>query len=120
VTFTLTVHDPEAGIVAPVVWPKSSVVAPAAGAHEGEPPQVVDAAGVAATSTPDGKVSLNFAPVRGAELELFSVNVSVEVPFTAIGSGENDLLIVGSAGVAHPVKRTSSMWKSEPGLSLTA
>ena len=48
VTLTLTVQEPTA-TVAPVVCPKSSVADPATGAHEGAPPHVVDAAGVAAT-----------------------------------------------------------------------
>src|SRR3954469_12203591 len=46
---TLAVHEPLAGKVAPVVCPYDSVVAPAVGAQDGAPPQVVAAAGVAAT-----------------------------------------------------------------------
>ena len=49
VTFTLTVHDALGASVAPVGAPKVSVVDPPAGAHVGEPPQVVLAAGAAAT-----------------------------------------------------------------------
>ena len=46
---TLTVQDPLAGMVPPVGDPNVSVVAPAPGAQLGVPPQVVVAAGVAAT-----------------------------------------------------------------------
>jgi len=49
VTLTLTVHDPLAGMLAPVVWPKLKVVDPAVGAHVGEPVQVVLPDGDAAT-----------------------------------------------------------------------
>jgi hypothetical protein len=49
VTLTLTVHDPIAGMLAPVACPKLNVVAPALGAQVGEPVQLVLADGVAAT-----------------------------------------------------------------------
>ena len=49
---TLTVHELFAGIEAPVGEPKVSEVAAAAGAQVGVPPQVVAAAGVAATCNP--------------------------------------------------------------------
>src|SRR5947209_14509805 len=61
VTLTLTVHDPLAGIVPPL---KVSEVAAAAGAQV--PPQVVAAAGVAATCTPDGSASVKAAAVSEA------------------------------------------------------
>src|SRR5438445_7224497 len=95
VTLTLTVHDPLAGMLAPVVCPKLNVVVPAVGAHVGEPVQVVLADGVAATCSPPGSVSVNFAPVSCAVLGLLSVNVSVEVPLTAIGFGAKDFVSVG-------------------------
>src|SRR5260370_9611386 len=44
VTLTLTVHDPLAGMVAPVGEPNVSEVAPAMGAQRGEPPQARSAA----------------------------------------------------------------------------
>jgi hypothetical protein len=49
VTFTLTVQELLAGMPAPVVCPKSSVVDPPAGDHDGEPVHVVLADGIAAT-----------------------------------------------------------------------
>ena len=52
-TFTLTVQEPLAGIVPAA---NTSAVEPAAGAHV--PPQVVAAAGVAATWRPAGNVSV--------------------------------------------------------------
>jgi hypothetical protein len=49
ITFTLAVHDPLAGMFAPVVCPKLTVVDPAAGAQVGETVQVVLAEGGDAT-----------------------------------------------------------------------
>ena len=95
VTLTLTVHDPLAGMLAPVVCPKLNVVVAAVGAHVGEPVQVVLAAGEPATCNPPGRVSVNFAPVSWTLLELVSVKVSVDVPLTAIGFGEKALVRVG-------------------------
>src|SRR5438552_3225250 len=95
VTFTLAVHDPLAGMLAPVVCPKFTVDDPAAGAHVGGPVQVVVADGVLATCSPAGNMSVNFAPVSCAVFELLSVNVSVEVALTAIGFGEKDFVSVG-------------------------
>src|SRR5206468_325121 len=62
--FTLTVQELPAATVAPVVCPKLRVEDPVAGAQEGPPPQVVPAAGVAATIRPAGRLSVNFTPVR--------------------------------------------------------
>lgn len=113
-TLTLAVQDPPAGIFAPVVWPKARAVEPAVGAQVGEPVQVVLAEGVAATSKPDGSASVNFAPVNWAEFELVSVNVNVEVPFTATGPGAKDLDSVGWLGLPQPEKVTLSRFISAP------
>jgi hypothetical protein len=77
--------------------------------------QVVLAEGVAATCTPAGSASVNVAPVSCVVFVLVSVKVNVETPFTAIGSGENDLASVGFTAVPQPVKTTLSMERSEPG-----
>ena len=61
------------------------------------------AEGEAATCSPPGNVSVNFAPVSCTLFGLVSVKVSVEVPLTAIGFGEKDLVSVGWAGVPQPV-----------------
>jgi hypothetical protein len=111
---TLTVHEPLAGIVAPVGEPKVSDVAPDVGDHVGVPPHVVAAEGVAATCKPDGSESLKVRPVSAIEFELASVKVSVEIPLTAIGLGEKALVIAGGTGVAQPVKVTLSRLKSFP------
>ena len=103
-----------ADIVPPVGEPNVSAVAPAEGDQVGELPHVVAAAGVLATCNPVGIVSVKVTPVRAMELELERVKVNVEVPFTAIGSGENALVIVGGTGVAHPVKVTLSRLRSFP------
>src|SRR5216683_386787 len=95
VTLTLTVHDPLAGMLAPVVCPKARAVDAAAGAHVGEPVQVVLADGVLATCSPAGNVSKNFAPVSCEVFGLLNVNVSGDVPLTAMGFGEKDFVSVG-------------------------
>jgi hypothetical protein len=105
---TLAAHDPLAGMFAPVVCPKLRLVAPALGAHVGEPVQVVLADGVAATCSPDGNVSVNFAPVSCTVFGLFNVKVSVDVPLTAIGFGENVLVSVGWVGVPQPLNEMLS------------
>ena len=48
------------------------------------------------------------APVSCTLLELVSVKVSVDVPLTAIGFGEKDLVSAGFAGVPQPVKEMLS------------
>ena len=103
VTFTLTVHDALAGNVAPVGCPKTSDVDPGAGAQLGEPPHVVVADGAPDTWSPAGSESENWAPVRAALFGFVSVNVSVDVPFTAIALGENAFVSVGCAGEPQPV-----------------
>ena len=105
---TLTVHELLAGIVPPVGDPKVSVVAAAAGAQVGVPPQVVVAEGVGATCSPKGSESVNVTPVNAMEFEFARVKLSVEVPLTAMGFGENDFVIVGELGMPQPVKATSS------------
>jgi hypothetical protein len=108
VTLTLAVHDPLAGMLAPVVCPKLTVVDPAAGAHVGEPVQVVLADGVPATCNPAGNVSVNFAPVSCTVFGLLNVKVSVEAPLTAIGFAEKDFASVGCAGAPQPLNEMLS------------
>jgi len=117
---TLTVQELPAGIEAPRGEPNVSDVAPAPGAQVGAgiPPQVVAAAGVAATCKPLGNASVNVTPVRGMEFELDNVKRSVEIPFTGIGLVKKALAMVGGVGVAQPVKVTLSTNISEPELSL--
>ena len=101
-------------MVPPVGEPNVSAVVPAEGDQVGEPPHVVAAVGVLATCSPVGRVSVKVTPVRAMEFEFDRVKVSVDVPFTAIGSGENTFVIVGGTGVAHPVNITLSRLKSFP------
>ena len=109
VTLTLTVHEPLAGIVPPL---NVNDVAAAAGAHV--PPQVVLAAGVPATCTPDGSESVKAAPVSGTVFVLVRVKVSVDVPPTATGFGTKVLAMAGCTAAAQPVKVTLSMLLSDP------
>lgn len=114
VILTLTVHELLAGMEAPVGDPKDKDVVPAPGAQVGVPPHVVVAEGVAATCNPDGSESVNMTPVNAIEFEFARVNVNVDVPLTAIGLGENALVIVGAVGVEQPVKVTLSKLMSFP------
>src|SRR6202162_3338699 len=59
VTFTLAVHDPLAGMFAPVVCPEARACGPAPGAHVWQTVQDVLADGVPATCNPAGNVSVN-------------------------------------------------------------
>jgi len=94
VTSTVTVQLPLAGIVPPA---KVNVVLPAAGAKVGVPQLLVVTFGVAATSKPAGKASVNATPVNAVPVFGFViVKVSVEVPPTAIGSGAKFFAIDGA------------------------
>jgi len=88
-TSTFTVQVPLAAIEPPL---KVSVVSPAAGVKV--PVQVLLAFGVAATSSPAGKLSVNATPVRAVVVfGLVMVNVSVAVPPSGIVAALKDLLI---------------------------
>ena len=72
------------------------------------PPQVLPVFGMAATTTPEGKVSLTATPAsaRGLAAGLVMVKVSVEVPPARMVAGANPLVMVGAAStlrVAEPV-----------------
>jgi len=113
VTFTRTEQVPlvvpvRAGIEAPVGLPNVNEVLPAVGDHVGVPPQVVVAAGVAATCNPIGNASVKLTPVNGTLFSFERVKVKVETPPTAIGFGENALVMVGGAATPQPVKITLS------------
>ena len=101
-TVTLIEQEPLAASEPPV---KLMLVAAAAGANV--PPQVLVAPGVAATSTPGGKLSVIASPLNGIAFELVKFSVSVEVPFTITLVGEKLLATVGGAAtvnVAEAVK----------------
>jgi hypothetical protein len=89
-TFTVTVHEPLAGMVPP----ESATLFPAAAAVT-DPPQVVAPDGVAVFTRPAGYVSVNAAPVIGVVLLLVSVIVSTEAVLRPTGLGENDFAAVG-------------------------
>jgi hypothetical protein len=94
VTLTVTVQVPLAAMVPPE---KLTDVLPAAGAKVGEPQPVAVAFGVAATCRPAGNVSVKAMPVRVVPTFGFViVKVSVLVPPTAIGFGENALAMLGA------------------------
>ncbi len=93
VTSTLTVQLPvgiervAGNVMVPV--PAAATTAPA-------PAHVVEAFGVAATTTPAGSVSVNAAVRLAAEVfALLSVMVNVDTPLAAIVLGANALAIVG-------------------------
>jgi hypothetical protein len=102
-TLTLSVQEPLAASEPPL---KLTLVA--AGFAVNVPPQpVLVAIGVASTSTPAGKLSLNEMPLSDSlPLGLLIVKVSVEVSPTLIGVGEKALLKFGgvpTVSVAVPV-----------------
>src|SRR5262245_61570425 len=85
---------------------------PAPAVGEKVPPQVVDPLGVAATTTPAGKLSLNATPViELLRFGLLIVNVSVDVlgvPTVRMVCGLNDFAMLGGLSatrlaVAKPV-----------------
>ena len=63
---------------------------------------------------------MKVTPVRAIEFELESVKVRVEIPLTAMGLGENALVIAGGLGIAQPVKVTLSTKTSDPEAVLPA
>src|SRR5438552_6616225 len=92
VTFTVTVHEPLAGIVPP----ESARDVPLFAAVT-VPPHVVAPLAEAVLTRPAGYVSVNAAPVTATALPLVSVTVSTEVVPTETAAGVNDLAIAGCA-----------------------
>ena len=90
VTFTVTVHDPLAGMVPPA----SCTVLPLLAAVT-TPPQVVAPPAAAVLVRPAGYVSVNAAPVIAVALELERVRVSTDAAPGATSDGLNDFAIVG-------------------------
>ena len=96
-TLTLTVQLPNplvvlaaAGTVAP-----DRLMLPAPAVAVTEPPaQLVEAVGVAATTIPDGKVSVSVTPLKAVRLRFWSVSVNVETatPLAKIEAGTNPLV----------------------------
>ena len=76
------------------------------------PEHVPPIAGAGATTTPAGKVSDTATPVSVDEPGLTTVKVRVDVPPTATGFGENDLVIVGGGVVWQPPMVTLSRYSS--------
>ena len=101
VTLTLIVHVPFAAIVP---LEKEIDAAPAVGAKVGDPQPVVDAfVGFATTIAPGdtggvGSVSVKFNPLTDTGVGFVSVNVSVEIPLTVVGSGLKFFAIVIAEG----------------------
>jgi hypothetical protein len=102
VTSTPTVHEPFAGIEAPLL----NVTDELPGSAVTTPPQVLTTFGVEASTTPVGRLSTS-AEVRPAAvaLALFKVSVSLEFPPALIVAGLNALPTVGgtvgAGGGAH-------------------
>jgi hypothetical protein len=93
VTFTVTVHEPLAGIVAP----ESATVLPPLAAVTTPPTQVVAPEAEAVFTRPAGYVSVNAAPVIAVVFEFASVIVSTAVEPGAIELGAKDFVTVGRA-----------------------
>ncbi len=103
-TVTCAVQLPLAGMVPPE---KVSVVAAADGLNVA-PAQVVLAAGVPATCTPEGNVSEKAAAVRATALVFVNVKVRTDVLPAAMVDRLKFLLMVGLTAVPQPVKKISS------------
>jgi hypothetical protein len=97
VATTATVIEQEAPGVAIAPPVKETLPLPATAVKV--PPQVFVAAGVPATTTPAGKLSVTPTPVRptGFPAGFVIVIVSVEGSFSATVAGEKDFAIVGGA-----------------------
>jgi hypothetical protein len=86
--------------------PPESATLPLAATAVTEPPQLVAAPGVAATTTPDGNVSVSATLVRATALVAVfaTVIVNVDVPFTGIVAAEKAFVIVtGGTTISVPV-----------------
>ena len=96
VTFTVTVHEPFAGTVAPLIeTPVPLFVAVSA------PPHVVAPPATAALTRPAGYMSLKATPVTEEALPLVSVIVSRLVSFAPMDDGTNDSLEVRPASTVR-------------------
>ena len=93
---TLTVQLPLAGMVAPLIATLPALAAPAKIA----PAQLLLKLGVAAMTTPMGKVSVNAAPVITAALPLVRVIVSTDVAPALMLIGAKALLADGGARIS--------------------
>ena len=83
-----------------------------------EPPLQVAVGPEVVTVKPAGKVSVKANPVKDwlPAAALLIVNVSTDVPLSAIGLVPNDLVMAGSGGgFLQPVKVTLSTYPSAPG-----
>lgn len=96
VTLTVMVQKFEAATTPPS---RDTEVAPAVGAKV--PAQLEVAAGVAATTTPDGRLSVRLALVIPTLDGFTSEIVNVDRPFGAIEEGENDLFKVGPCNTVN-------------------
>jgi hypothetical protein len=114
VTFTLIVQDvtPEAMVPDGTeieVLPATAVIVVLV--------QVVDAAGVGATTSPAGNASVNFQPAFDARsVVLVTVNVSTDVPPTATLVGLNDLSSWGVPSRIRTLSKAPSL-PDEPALA---
>jgi hypothetical protein len=88
-TFTVTAQLPEAGIVPPSSLIETKV-------SNKTPPHVFEDPASDGSTTPDGKLSVNAAAVRGTGFGLVSVSVIDVVPPSRIVVGANALPNVGA------------------------
>src|SRR6185312_9206988 len=93
VTFTVTVHEPEAGIVPP----ESATLVPLLAAVTVPPAHVVAPEAEAVFTRPAGYGSVKAAPVTAAAFALESVIVSTEAPLGATDAGAKAFAIDGCA-----------------------
>jgi hypothetical protein len=114
VTLSETAHDEF-----PARVPPDRDTLPEAATAVAVPPQVFVRAGVAATVSPEGRVSVNATPVSAVEFELLIVRVSEVLPFTAIDETPNALLMLGATGTGFTVKVAVPVLPVPPSVDVT-
>ena len=112
VTLTETAQEPLAAIVPPV---RLTVDDPAAALTV--PPQVLLRLGVAATTSPAGRLSVNATPVEGEAFGLEMAKFNVVVPFTGMVAAPNVLVI--ESGLAT-LKLADAVFPVPPLVEVTA
>ena len=98
VTFTVTVHEPLAGTVAPE---SATLPPPFAAVTVAPPPQVVAPLALAVLTRFAGYVSVNAAPVTAVAFALVSVMVSTLVSFVPIELAEKDFAAVSGESTVN-------------------
>ena len=112
VTLTETAQEPLAAIV-----PADSVMVDDPADAVAVPPQVLLRLGVAATTSPAGRLSVNATPLEGEAFGLEMAKLKVVVPFNGMVAAPNDLVI--ESGLAT-LKFADAVFPVPPLVDVTA